>query len=157
MPRKKAVSPKVTTSKDLGAISEPAPSVEPNPKPTPQASQASKFRYPEIEGEGVRVRPFDPNGDAGRMYNNLASQPKVPCYCPLGLGEAPGAWQWYQANDLVIEIKKGKIAMVPQQVQETLMESLRLTSDAINPMVVAEGKVVPANIAFKGSQKEFEK
>ncbi len=92
------------------------------------------------ETEGVRVRHFDANkdpmSDAEKQYRHYATCPLVPFYIPLGWGEKMGAEQWFQANDLAVIIKKGQMVTIPKPIAESLAESLKLTADALNPLVL---------------------
>lgn len=126
---------------------------------------SSKYKYPDLESENVRIgqgwpihrHPLTPQTEAYGMYEYFRKMPKVPFYCPMNLGEAPGAWQWYQINTFAMEIKKGTMVQIPRQIAEELMESLKTTSDAIHPIVMSPDGPTPANLADKTSTKEFER
>lgn len=111
--------------------------------------------YASLEVPGVKVRRFNPvmenvNGEhvkspAWRMLENLVSQPKVPCFIPLGWGEKEGAKQFAQMNDLAFWIRKNQMVQLPRQLVEHLLESLKYTNEALNPFVIdGDGKVVRA-------------
>lgn len=143
MPRKKIEKnstgqkePKLTSTASLSEQPTTIPETKVEAKPV-------RDDYSAIECDGVRVRHHNPGGDASRMFDYLASCPKVPLFIPLGWGEKEGAEQWAQMNDLAIIIQKNKMVMVPKPLSDHLMESLSFTANALAPFTVAkDGKVI---------------
>lgn len=67
---------------------------------------------------------------AQKMKEHLAKQPKVQFLIPLGVGEKRGTVETWQANGYRLNILKGVLVEVPQQVAESLAESYQLTQQA---------------------------
>lgn len=67
---------------------------------------------------------------AARMKAHLAKQPTVQFLIPLSIGEKRGAIETWQANGYRLNILKGVLVEIPQQVAESLAESYQLTAEA---------------------------
>jgi len=67
---------------------------------------------------------------ADRMKKHLDSQPKVKFLIPLTPGEKEGAAQTVILNGYRMDIKKGVMVDVPQQVAELLAESYKIQLEA---------------------------
>lgn len=69
-------------------------------------------------------------GKAAAMKERLDAQPKVRFLIPLGIGERKGAIETVQMNGYRLNILKGVLVDLPEQVAELLAESYQLTAEA---------------------------
>lgn len=96
----------------------------------PATPPVSKYPFPGVDNEYVRVDRFPIGGDEERMYQHLSSQPKVSFFIPLNQGETKGAVASPQVNGLRVNIRKGVMVELPKQLAEHMAESLNLTIEA---------------------------
>lgn len=69
-------------------------------------------------------------GKAAAMKAHLAAQPKVQFLIPLGFGEKRGAYETVIMNGYRLNIMKGVLVQIPQQVATLLADSYQMTAEA---------------------------
>ena len=88
-----------------------------------------------------------------KMYDLLLEQPKKPLFIPIEVNEKPGALAFCQLNGLRIGIYKNAYVDLPEQIADTMRDSLNQTArvpfdakTAPNPFTGIEN---PANLKMR--------
>lgn len=97
--------------------------------PVPRRTGDKVAPVSSVPENGVRNVTQLMTEDAKIMKKTLDAQPKVAFYIPLGPEEKLGqAYESVTINGYRLEIKKGMMVNVPQQVSEMLMEHMNIQS-----------------------------
>ena len=83
-----------------------------------------------FDGKGINHEPFEKKGKAAEMFDHLAGQPKKSAMYPLGMGEKLGAVATLIRNGLKINILKGVIIEVPEDIANSIAESQKQNVEA---------------------------
>lgn len=125
----------LTTKKQVQTVLDNLAKAAENP-PTIQANseiadpEIGKAPIPDVVVDNRRLDEKVYSGKAKIMKEKLDAQPKVKFLIPLGVNEKRGAIETWQCNGYRLNILKGVLVDVPQQVAESLAESYQMTSKA---------------------------
>ena len=89
-----------------------------------------------FDGFGINHEPFARGSKAETIFNLLCDQPKLPLFIPYELGEKGGALTFSNINGLRINMLKGRLLQVPQQIAEQKMESMQINAEITDNLKV---------------------
>jgi hypothetical protein len=104
--------------------------------------------WTEIDSKGVNCNRYQPGSDAEVMMWNLAPQPKVRTRIPREGKEPADAYATVVLNGLRINILKGVMVELPEQVAEIIEDSYYRTERALEGQSVHTG---PARMDLKSN------
>jgi len=118
------------------SVKEPEPEKQPNLnvdmakvaelKKTPEGKYCSYCRRnheKSFDDFGINHEAFPRGGKAEAMFNFLVERPKKPAIYPFAIGEKVGAVATLQRNGLKINVLKGVVINVPDEIADAIAES----------------------------------
>lgn len=149
------------TPKGRGKKTEETPDVPPTPE-TPAATGS-------IIGSGDPKMRFttQPDGDDLGVYDvtkgvsertettrlELEAQPRIRFYLPLTPGESPLSKEFVSINGYSVEISKGKMVDLPEQIVKMLAEMYNIELDPAKGIVGQNGQPINLASADKKTQE----
>lgn len=121
--------------------------------PILKAYHGRQLKYFVKMADGMTAFMFSPGGDEEAMFKHLIGQSKVASMVPLSLGEKRGtAIQHVQINGLRMNVIKGRIVHLPEQIAQLLADSQADTAEALSNVETINpetGASVNANLAYR--------
>ena len=112
------------------------PGQTPNPASGKFCPFCKRNHEKSFDGFGINHEPFARGSKAETIFNLLCNQPKLPLFIPYEIGEKAGALTFSNINGLRINMLKGRLLQVPQQIAEQKMESMQINAEITDNLKV---------------------
>ena len=99
-----------------------------------KSSSDYRIKWTAIDGPGVRCDRYQPGSDAEKFMENLVVQQKVRTRIPREAKEPIDAFATIIQNGLRINVRKGVVVELPEQIDGIIQDSYYATEKAERPI-----------------------